>query len=61
VQASEKKVNPPREETHGTDPSPLSLSFSLLDPPDAKKYQGGEEGVREEEAEISSPFQILAQ
>lgn len=41
-EASEK-VKPRREETHVTDPSPLSHPFSLLDPPDAAKQKHKEE------------------
>ena len=58
-EASEKKVKPRREETHGTDPSPLFLPFSSSTLPTRQsKNTGrrGEEGERkEEEAEIPSP------
>jgi hypothetical protein len=43
-EASEK-VKPRREQRHGTDPSPLSLS--LLDPSDAAKPKHREERERE--------------
>jgi len=58
-EASEKKVKPRREETHGTDPSPPVSPFLSPRPSrrgKAKHTTGGEEGERkEEEAEIPSP------